>query len=206
VEQKSFLVSKNGDRIQFYYEKLGKSPARFSVIERSLGTYPIFETGLWPAVTQTPGLDITDWEDETNPNLNGKSPNILRDSMSHKLAISPGKDTFLLGTNYFLYLFDREGNERWKARTPGDARDINISLDGRVALAAQGDGTVRWYRMNDGKELLAFFPHSDKKRWVLWTPSGYYDASPGAEEFIGWHVNNGGDQGSGFLSYLKVQT
>ena len=31
---KEFLVSKNGDRIQFCYERFGKSPARFSVIER----------------------------------------------------------------------------------------------------------------------------------------------------------------------------
>ena len=203
--KKSFLVSKNGDRIQFCYEKLGKQPARFSVIERSLNVYPILETGLWPAVTQASGLDITDWESGTNPKLNGKSLNILRDSMSHKMAISPGKDSFLLGTNYFLYLFDREGNERWKTRTPGDAWDVNISPDGRFALAALGDGTVRWYRMKDGKELLAFFPHADKKRWILWTPSGYYDASPGAEELIGWHVNNGSDQAADFFPISRFR-
>jgi len=53
--QKSFLVSKNGDRIQFCYERLGKFPARFSVIERSLKTYPALELGLWPPVTQASG-------------------------------------------------------------------------------------------------------------------------------------------------------
>ena len=61
------------------------------------------------------------------------------------------------------------------------------------AVAAYADGTIRWHRLSDGKELLAFFPHKDKKRWVLWTPSGYYDASPGGEELIGWHVSNGKD-------------
>ena len=203
--KKSFLVSKNGDTIQFCYENRGKSPARFLVIERSLKTYPSLELGLWPAVTQTSDLVITDWEDTTNPKLNGKSLKIWQDTMSHKLAISPGKDTFLLGTNLFLYLFDREGNERWKARTPGDAWDVNISPDGRFALAALGDGTVRWYRMKDGREVLSFFPHADKKRWVLWTPSGYYDASPGAEELIGWHINNGSDQAADFFPISKFR-
>jgi WD40 repeat protein len=203
--KKSFLVSKNGERIQFCYERLGKSPARFSVIERFLKTYPSLELGLWPAVTQTSDLLITDWEDTTNPKLNGKPLKIWKDTMSHKVAISPGKDTFLLGTNFFLHLFDREGNKKWVVRVPGDAWDLNISPDGRFALAALGDGTVRWYRMKDGKELLAFFPHIDRKRWVLWTPSGYYDASPGAEELIGWHVNNGSDQAADFFPISKFR-
>ncbi|HRT26885.1 MAG TPA: caspase family protein, partial [Syntrophales bacterium] len=53
--------------------------------------------------------------------------------------------------------------------------------------------------MKDGKEILALFPHKDRKRWVLWTPSGYYDAAPGAEELIGWHVNNGKDAAADFF-------
>jgi WD40 repeat protein len=203
--KKSFLVSNNGDRIQFCYERLGKSPAWFSVIERSLKTYLILETGLWPAVTQTPDLVITDWEDTTSPKMNGKPLRIPQDSMSHKLAISPRKDTFLLGTNFFLYLFDKEGNHKWFVRVPGDAWDVNVSGDGRFALAALGDGTVRWYRMKDGKELLAFFPHADRKRWILWTPSGYYDASPGAEDLIGWHVNNGSDQAADFFPISRFR-
>jgi hypothetical protein len=175
------------------------------VIERSLKTYPALETGLWPPVTQAPGLDITDWRASTSPKLNGKPLKILLDEMAKSLAISPEKDTFLLGTAIRLYLFDREGNQRWFARVPGDAWKVNISGEGRIALAALGDGTVRWYRMNDGKELLAFFPHADKKRWVLWTPSGYYDASPGAEELIGWHVNNGGEQAADFFPVSRFR-
>jgi hypothetical protein len=59
--------------------------------------------------------------------------------------------------------------------------------------------------MNDGKEFLGFFPHSDKKRWVLWTPSGYYDASPGAEELIGWHVNNGSEEAADFFPISRFR-
>jgi hypothetical protein len=53
--------------------------------------------------------------------------------------------------------------------------------------------------MGDGQEFLAFFPHADGKRWVLWTPSGYYDCSPGGEQLIGWHVNNGKDAAADFF-------
>ena len=204
--QKNFLVSKNGDRIQFCYERSGKSPARFSVIERSLNTYPSLELGLWPPVTQVSGLDITDWQNTTNPKLNAKSLKFASDDFSRSLAISPGKDTFLLGSHRFLYLFDKEGNQKWVVRVPGEGFDVNISPDGRIAVAALGDGTVRWYRMKDGKELLAFFPHADKKRWVLWTLSGYYDASPGAEELIGWHVNNGSEQAADFFPISRFRT
>ncbi|NUQ65478.1 MAG: caspase family protein [Pirellulales bacterium] len=39
---------------------------------------------------------------------------------------------------------------------------------------------------------------SAQNEWVLWTPQGYYDASPGAERFIGWHVNRGWTKGAEF--------
>ncbi len=201
---KRFLVSHDGTRIQFCYERFGRSPSQFSVIERSLNTDPLTDRGLFPPVTEIPNLRITDWG-TANPKLNGSPIRIWRDDHCRSLAISPEKNSFLLGTSHFLHLFDTAGRGIWRVRVPGGGFDVNISKDGRVAVAALGDGTVRWYRMKDGKELLAFFPHSDRKRWVLWTPSGYYDASPGAEEFIGWHLNNGVDQAADFFPVSRFR-
>jgi hypothetical protein len=73
-------------------------------------------------------------------------------------------------------------------------------------VAAYADGTIRWHRLSDGKELLAFFPHMDKKRWVLWTPNGYFDASPGAEDLIGWHINQGKDKEGRFVTGGQLYT
>ena len=73
-------------------------------------------------------------------------------------------------------------------------------------MAGLGDGTIRWYRLTDGKELLALFPHPDRKRWILWTPSGYYDASPGGEDFIGWHLNNGPDRAADFFPASRFRS
>jgi Caspase domain len=47
--------------------------------------------------------------------------------------------------------------------------------------------------MDDGKELLAFFPLADKTNWVAWTPDGFYAATPGAHGVLRWHVNHGWD-------------
>src|SRR4029077_2942011 len=65
--------------------------------------------------------------------------------------------------------------------------------------------TIRWYRVQDGKELLAFFPHADRKRWVLWTPEGYYDCSAGGEDLIGWHVNRGQEHEADFFPASKFR-
>ena len=62
-----------------------------------------------------------------------------------------------------------------------------------LVVAAYDDGTIRWHRMDDGRELLALQVLSDKKNWVAWTPEGFYDATPGAFGVLKWHVNRGND-------------
>lgn len=39
----------------------------------------------------------------------------------------------------------------------------------------------------------------DNDQWVIWTPQGYYDCSPGADRLIGWHVNQGPDKAAKFF-------
>lgn len=40
----------------------------------------------------------------------------------------------------------------------------------------------------------------DEDRWIVWTPEGYYDAAPGAEKLIGWHVNRGPAKSARYFS------
>ena len=203
-----FLLSPDGSGIQFAYERLGKSPAIFLVNERRLteGSSSLW-AGLkaslnWKAPI-TDGLEVSDWKNSLFPKLKG-NPLPLKDDPAQSLAIKPDRSGFLLGTSLTLRLFDPAGKESWRVRTPGAAWSVNTN--GRLAVAALGDGTIRWYRASDGKEILAFFPHPDRKRWVLWTPSGYYDASPGGEDFIGWHVNNGRDQAADFFPASRFRS
>ena len=65
------------------------------------------------------------------------------------------------------------------------------------------DGTIRWFRLADGEELLALFVHAKDRRYVAWTPKGYYAASPGAGNLIGWHVYRGWDRAPDFFSAAR---
>ena len=81
---------------------------------------------------------------------------------------------------------------------------MNVSGDGRFIVAAFSDGTIRWHRLDDGRELLALYPHADGKQWVAWTPEGYFDASPGAEDLVGYHLKRGGDREGDFVDARQL--
>ncbi len=200
--QKEFLVSYDGSIVRFGYEVWGKSPAYFSLKESLLtpeSASSISNYELSAPITSYLGIDVSDWKYAYNAKINGTPLKLKQYEWSCSLAISPSGESFLLGTLWYLHLFDRNGTEIWNTSTPGVVWAVNISGNGKMAVAAFGDGTIRWYRMTDGKELIALFPHKDRKRWVAWSPKGYYDASAGADELVGWHVNQGKDREADFF-------
>jgi hypothetical protein len=202
----AILLSARGDVVRFGFEQQGERPARFSLAEGQLELDPANDPALRGPVTQgVPGLEVTDWEDTTSPKLNDAPLSLKTYETSRSLAIAPGGQKFLLGTEWYLRLFDRGGDQLWRVDAPGIAWAVNISGDGRLAVVGYGDGTIRWHRMSDGQELLAVFPHRDGKRWIAWTPTGYYQASVGGEELIGWHVNRGAERAAEFFSAARFR-
>ena len=190
---KGFKLSYDGSQVKFSHQYGGKSSAVFDIASHAFVT----ERDLAAPVLSAPGITITGWDDTKAPKLNDSPLQLKSGETSHSLALLA--DGFVLGTEWQLRAFDRNGNQRWEQVAPDTVWAVNVSRDGRWIVAAYADGTIRWHRASDGVEQLAFFPHADKKRWVMWTPSGYYDASPGAEELIGWHVNRGKDQAADFF-------
>ena len=100
----------------------------------------------------------------------------------------------MLGTAWRLRAYDADGALLWRRPAPSGAWAVNITGDGRLVVAAHGDGTIRWRRMEDGMELLAFMPMADRANWVAWTPEGFYAATAGAQGVLRWHVNHGWDE------------
>jgi WD40 repeat protein len=192
-----FRVDSGGMSIRFAYDR-GKRPARFSISNRRLLLDPPEDPRLAPPRTSAPGLE---YAGTGVPNLNGQPLALTPSETVGNLAVAPDGQSFLLGTSQYLRAFSRDGSQRWSVPVPYVfTGTVNLTGDGRLAVATLGDGTIHWYRADNGKELLAFFPHADGKRWVLWTPSGYYDASVDGEDLIGWHVNNGPDREADFFS------
>ncbi len=186
-------VSADGRAIGFAYKDGGRDRADFSVDTLSLGT----KTRMNPP--QTAGLALQDWKNSLHPLVNGKKLSLEPYERSRSRAIASDGKSLLLGAELNLYSFAADGSLRWKQSAPTTAWAVNISANNRLAIAAFGDGTIRWYRYSDGKLLLSFFPHKDKQRWIAWTPSGYYAASPGGEKLMGWHNNRGVDHAAEFF-------
>jgi WD40 repeat protein len=169
---------------------------RFAQGERRFDIDPAADAALLAPVTEAPGLAVTNWADSTTPSVNKTPIQLYPDKEARSLAVVPGTQHFVLGAEYTVRLFDQRGYELWPLEQigPDIAWHVNVSGDERLVVVAFGDGTIRWLRLADGKELLALFMHPDGKRWVAWTPQGYYDASVGGDELIGWHINHGYDQ------------
>jgi WD40 repeat protein len=188
-QRRSLALSPDGLRVDFSYQQRGKEPARFDLSSLTLSLAPAADGGA--SAPNHDALPITDWINEVRPKLAG-TPLPLDDfERSRSLAVQPGARRFVLGTEWYLRAFAADGAPLWRRPAPSVVRAVNISGDGRLVVAAYGDGTIRWHRMEDGQELLAFMPLVNKKDWAAWTPEGFYDATPGARSVLRWHVNQG---------------
>jgi len=202
---KGFPISADAGQVGFSYEAMGRSMALFNIEDRSLSVDPVWDDNFVMPVVESSSLNITDWCGLYNPKLNGKRLQLSKNEISWCVAVAPDGNSFLLGTGWNLYHFNKKGKRIWKIPVRSVAWSVNISKNSRIAVLASNDGTIRWYRMEDGREILAFYPHADRKRWIAWTPEGYYMSSPYGDELIGWHLNNGKDREADFYSAVQFE-
>jgi hypothetical protein len=193
----AFAIAVDAKSVRFGLAQDAKDPVIFDLAAFRLAEAPQTPAGFAPP--KTSGLLVRDWEDEHTPKLNGKLIALEDYESSRALAIAPDASRFALGTSWSLRAYRADGGELWQKPGPGVAWGVNIGGDGKLVVAAYGDGTIRWHRLADGQELLALFVHAKDRRYIAWTPKGYYAASPGAEDLIGWHVNRDWDHAPDFF-------
>ncbi|MGH6815844.1 MAG: hypothetical protein ACREC6_09070, partial [Hyphomicrobiaceae bacterium] len=193
----ALTLSAEGGQVRFGLSVGGQAPVLFDLVMQRLTDAPSPVSGL--SAADTTSLKVSDWLNNVAPKLDGTPLALQQYEWSRALAIGPDRAHFVLGTEWRLRAYDRSGKELWQKPVPGMAWGVNITGNGKLIVAAYGDGTIRWHRLDDGRELLALFVHAKDRRWVAWTPKGYYIASPGAEDLIGWHVNRGWNEAADFF-------
>jgi Caspase domain/WD domain, G-beta repeat len=183
-------VSADGTVVDFGFEQ-GKSPLRIDLRALKLShDDPADDQTMRP---KQAGLAVEGWRNAFSPTLDGKPIKLERNELSRSLAIHPDRDRFVLGSEWKLRAIGANGERLWSRAAPSVAYGVNITGDGRLVVVAYDDGTIRWHRMDDGRELLALFVLADRQNWIAWTPEGFYGATAGAFGVLRWHVNRGFD-------------
>ncbi len=190
-DQKATLaVSDDGMTVEFGLRRWGEDRRRMDLAALRLGP-PVDDAGLRTPVQDD--IPVAGWNETTAPSVGGVALALDRFERSSSIAMHPDGKRFVLGADWSVRAFDLDGTELWMRQVPGTVWAVNVTGDGRLAVVAYGDGTLRWHRVADGAELLALFPMPNGEDWVAWTPEGVYAATPGARRVLRWHVNHGWD-------------
>jgi WD40 repeat protein len=198
-----FTVSSDGAQVRFGLNSRGQLPALFDAASNTLSTEETSSADLKPALVS--GLNVSGAFDTRTPQIDAALIPLEPNEYSRSLAILPDRSGFFLGTDYGIRYVDKDGGQIWRRQTPGTVWGLNLTQDGKLIVAALGDGTIRWYRAEDRAELLALFVDLPSKRWIAWSPKGYYSASEGAENLLGWHLNRGWHQSADFYEVAKFR-
>ena len=200
--RQSFRVSRDGSGVAFAFDA---STGKVMGFDLSQAQWQAPQAAWLAPVASAKGVRAEDWLDSPRPKLNGRALALADNERAMSAALAPGGSALALGTSFNLRYFQADGSQVWRVPTPAPAWQVNVSGDGRWVLAALGDGTVRWYRSRDGAEQLSLLPHTDAKRWVVWTPKGHYLASPGGEDLFGWHVPRGASRSADFFAGSRLR-
>ncbi|MCW2247617.1 WD40 repeat protein [Azospirillum fermentarium] len=169
-------VSHDGMTVAFGFGAGGQDQARFHMA--GLTWLP---PGDAPAVSGLPSIGSDPMPAQVRKAVNRYLSRFEKDA--DPVAVS-WRHGFIVGTEWALRRHDPTGRQVWKQAAPGPVLAVTVSGDQRMAVAAYGDGSIRWHRMDDGGELLAFMPLGSRAVWVAWTPQGFYAASAEARKIL----------------------
>jgi hypothetical protein len=193
-------VSPDGSVLQF---PIRGQIANFDFVNRALGFGASKQTDLTRPRQSAANFKISRWKDSEGTTINDKPVPLDAYETSRSYAIAPDAKGLVLGTEWALRRLDFNAVQRWVTPLVSPAWNVTFSGDGQWVIAALGDGTVRWYRSEDGVEVMALFVHAQGQEWIAWLPSGYYLSSDYGDNFVGWQINRGKDHAADF--YRAVQ-
>ena len=114
---------------------------------------------------------------------------------------SESSGRFAVGTNWYLRLSNEFSG---KIRVGSEVRAVNFAANGRLAIASLADGTTHWYDTETRREILAMYVASEAKKWVAWTPEGFFASSPEGRSLAGFHLNHGAAKEATFVDLDRL--
>ncbi len=200
-----FAVSGDGQTVEF---SVGRGILRFDAASRQLAKVSATDASLAGPRLSATGLAPASWQDSSAPRLGAATVALDKAEYARSLTILPGDDRVLIGTDSHLRLVARDGKTIASVTVPAAAWAVTASADGKIAIAALLDGTIRWYGLDGPSPLAeraALFTHSDGVRWTLYTPEGLFDhADRGGAELIGVHLNRAHNQQPEWVSFSQA--
>lgn len=129
--------------------------------------------------------------EEPAPAFFGKSVSLeklYRNELSYSGAKLPGKNMAVWGTSNALRVIDSDGGIACTRPIGSPAFRMNLSPDARMAVVGHGDGTIRWYRLDDPNvaclPLVAsvYLTRNDNGSlgFLAWLPNGKFMTGGGA--------------------------
>jgi hypothetical protein len=158
----------------------------------------------------TPSIDFWEdatrdvWENKNQLKVSGNQVPLDAGEIARSRT-NVGKSTDrLYGTSSHLMRIRSNGQVVWRRAIDSEARAILVNADGSQAISAMQDGTIRWWRTSDGELLLTLLASTDK-RWIIWSPKGFFDSSAGGDRFAGWTVSSSADKESEFFTLNRFR-
>ncbi len=124
------------------------------------------------------------------------------DGYSHNAyTLSPNGRMIVAGGGHgWLTAYDIKGRRLGEfVGHTGDIWSVAISPDGQLLLSGSDDQTIRLWNVATRENIATLF-HARDGEWVLWTPQGYFAASPNGDEHVGWHINQGENRIARFVT------
>lgn len=94
-----------------------------------------------------------------------------------------GKE-FKSGVDFSLYIKEKK-LYNFKVKRGNDILSIKLNKTGNSF------GFSHFAGKSQKRLLFSLYTHPNNKDWILFSPEGYFDCSQGAENFVGWHINQG---------------
>jgi WD40 repeat protein len=208
ISGRQFALSKTGETIQFSVGGDGAKSFIFNMATSELTDGAAARADLAPPAQQAASLKVTDWKNSIHPAINGHALPLDQQELSRSAAVAPDGHHVVLGTDNYLRLYDETGKLGKITPLPAPAWGVMISGDGRWTVAALGDGTVRWYALDASQALIeraALFISPDTRKWIAWTPEGYFaHAENGGAELAGYHINKSARETPDWVEFSQL--